>query len=131
MVKSQNLQLTKLKAYINMTREEFIGTTTGLVQEYIENRSFFDPNGQLRVNPVSLDQTIITGKAMYDEIEYADEAVEEAAGAQGDADESATDFQSAQDPDFYTASKLVKKTDKGLVVDAEAVAKVADNYKFA
>ncbi|MDE6073714.1 MAG: hypothetical protein K2J42_04645 [Muribaculaceae bacterium] len=113
-----------------MTREEFIGTTTGLVQEYIENRNFFDPNGQLRINPVSLDQTIITGKAMLDEIEYADEAVEDAAGAQGDADESATDLQSAQDPDFYTASKLVKKTDKGLEPDSVAIAKVADNYKF-
>ena len=99
-----------------MTREEFIGTTTGLVQEYIENRNFFDPNGQLRINPVSLDQTIITGKAMLDEIEYADEA--------------ATDLQSAQDPDFYTASKLVKKTDKGLEPDSVAIAKVADNYRF-
>ncbi|MDE5572953.1 MAG: hypothetical protein K2I94_04265 [Muribaculaceae bacterium] len=113
-----------------MTREEFIGTTSALVQEYIDNIHFFEPNGQLRVNPVSLDQTIITGKAMLDEIEYADEAIEDAAGAQGDESESATDLQSAQDPDFYTASKLVKKTDKGLIIDTDAVAKVADNYKF-
>lgn len=113
-----------------MTRQEFIGTTSALVQEYIDNINFFEPNGQLRVNPVSLDQTIITGKAMLDEIEYADEAIEDAAGAQGDETESATDLQSAQDPDFYTARKLVKKTDKGLVIDQEAVEAVADNYKF-
>lgn len=112
-----------------MTREDFIKTVHEQVQEYIDNFDRFDSNPQLRVNPVLHFTDIINGSDMLNGIGYSDEAIENAAYAEGDETESISDYQSSQDPDFYEVKKLLKTT--GLhtsVPDDMAISVIADNY---
>lgn len=84
-----------------MKRDEFKKAVTELVQRYIDNFASFDSNAQLRVNPALLLVEIENGYAFQDDIEYSDEVVENAAYAEGDETESASDFQASQDYDYY------------------------------
>lgn len=112
-----------------MKREDFIKTVTTQVEEYIENFDRFDSNPQLRVNPVLLFTDIINGKDMLNGIGYSEEAIEDAAYAQGDETESSSDFQASQDPDFYPVKKLLKPIGPNTSApDVAAIEKIADNY---
>lgn len=99
------------------------------VQAYIENADNFDGNPQLRINPVSFDIELVNGSGMMSEIEYSDEAVEDAAAAQGAATMDDTDFQASQDPDFYAVKRLLTRNAANFTVpDPKALAKIADYY---
>lgn len=69
-----------------MNRKDFADAVAGMVKIYLDNSYNFDENPQLRVNPVTFDFTIVNGSDMLAEIEDSNEAVEDAAGAEGDAD---------------------------------------------
>lgn len=112
-----------------MTREDFVKTVTEQVQEYIDNFDRFDSNPQLRVNPVLLFTDIINGSDMLNGIGYSEEAIEDAAYAEGDETESSSDYQAAQDPDFYPVKELLKPSGPTTSVpDIESIEKIADSY---
>lgn len=114
-----------------MKKQEFIENIERMLQLYADNVNVFDSNPQLRVNPRTLDATIVNGSDMMTEIEDSDEAVENAAAALGAENMDATDYQASQNPDFYAATKLLTVNDKGRrVPDEKAVMAVADVYSF-
>lgn len=96
-----------------MTKEVLIETITRLLNEYIENATSFDSNPQLRINPTTNAVTIVNGKDMLAEIEGSNEAIEEAASAEGAANEDSTDYQVKRNPDFYAVSSLLKTNNDG------------------
>lgn len=86
-------------------------------------------NSQLRVNPGSLEVSLIRGNEMLAEIANADETVEDAASAEGAESESSTDYQALQNPDFYVMRCLVNVMPDGHVrPDVKAIEKIADIY---
>jgi hypothetical protein len=105
-----------------MNRKDFADAVAGMVKIYLDNSYNFDENPQLRVNPVTFDFTIVNGSDMLAEIEDSNEAVEDAAGAEGDADadEAATDMQVKQNPDFYSVRRLITTAPNGSYVPDEA-----------
>lgn len=103
-----------------MNRKDFADAVAGMVKIYLDNSYNFDENPQLRVNPVTFDFTIVNGSDMLAEIEDNNEAVEDAAGAEGDADEAATDMQVKQSPDFYSVRRLITTAPNGSYVPDEA-----------
>lgn len=112
-----------------MKREEFVKSVTDLVQLYINNFDRFDENPQIRVNPSLKYVEIENGSAFLDDIGYSDEVIENAAYAEGDATESATDAQAAQNYDYYPVRKLMKRTGEHKAApDAVAIEAVADKY---
>lgn len=112
-----------------MKREEFIRSVTELVKNYIDNFYDFDSNPQLRVNPELLLVEIENGYAFQEDLGYSDEVIENAAYAEGDATESADDFQASQNYDYYPLSTLLRHESAGNAVpDEEAIDRVADNY---
>ncbi|MCH5220618.1 MAG: hypothetical protein J1F20_08625 [Muribaculaceae bacterium] len=112
-----------------MKRTEFTNSVIDLVNDYISDFYEFDGNAQLRVNPALLLVEIENGYAFQEDIEYSDEAVEEAAAAHGDADESATDFQASQDFDYYPVKDFIDISSDGKgSVNMTAVDKLADKY---
>lgn len=112
-----------------MDRQQFIKHVTSLVDMYIENFDRFDSDPQIMVNPVSLDVRIVSEEDKLAQISDSDEAIENAAAAQGDETEQALDFQAKQDPEFYPVKKLLKNTsDKKTVADMKAIETIADNY---
>lgn len=111
------------------TREEFEKAIYDLVQEYIDNFDMFDSNPQIRVNPDLLYVAIINGSDMLEGIGDSDEAIEDAAYAQGDETESASDYQAKQNPDFYHVKELLKPTGTHTSEpDKKKISKIADNY---
>lgn len=112
-----------------MKREDFVDSVATLVQEFIDNFASFDENPQIRVNPELKYVEIENGYAYLDDIGYSDEVVENAAYAEGDATESADDFQARQDYDYYPVRALMKKTDAHHAVpDIEKIEKLANRY---
>ncbi len=103
-----------------MNRKDFADAVAGMVKIYLDNSYNFDENPQLRVNPVTFDFTIVNGSDMLAEIEDNNEAVEDAAGAEGDADEAATDMQVKQNPDFYSVKRLIRSSNGGASIPDEA-----------
>ena len=101
-----------------MNRKDFADAVAGMVKIYLDNSYNFDENPQLRVNPVTFDFTIVNGSDMLAEIEDSNEAVEDAAGAEGD--EAATDMQVKQNPDFYSVRRLITTAPNGSYVPDEA-----------
>ena len=100
-----------------------------MVQNYIDNFYDFDSNPQLRVNPELLYVEIENGYAYQDDIEYSDEVVENAAYAEGDATESASDYQAKQNYDYYPVKKLIKRAGEHKAVpDTEAIDAVVAEY---
>lgn len=100
-----------------------------LVQEYIDNWDLYDSNPQIRVNPEMKTATLVDGSDMQEEIEDSDEAIENAAGAQGAETEDADDYQVMQNPDFYPVKTLLTTNNKGEVeVNEKEVEKIASLY---
>ncbi len=112
-----------------MKRKEFTDYVASAVAQYLNNPSAYDGDPQIRVNPENLAIDMVNGSDLLKAIEYSDEAVEDAAGAEGDASESSTDFQSSQNPDFYPVRQLVAiEADGSRRVDHAAVETLADIY---
>ena len=112
-----------------MERKEFVKAVTDLVQEYIDNWDRFDSNPQIRVNPELLYVEAVDGRAMLEGIGDSDEAIEDAAYAQGDETMSATDFQAKENPDFYPIKDLIMPAGHNVSVpDDNKINKLADNY---
>lgn len=103
-----------------MNRKDFADAVAGMVKIYLDNSYNFDDNPQLRVNPVTFDFTIVNGSDMLAEIEDNNEAIEDAAGAEGAANEDATDLQVKQNPDFYSVRRLITTAPNGSYVPDEA-----------
>lgn len=105
-----------------MTKEVLIENISRLLNEYIENATSFDSNPQLRINPATNSVTIVNGKDMLEEIEDSNETIEDAAGAEGAADEDATDYQVKRNPDFYAVTSLLKTDSNGRrIPDIDAI----------
>lgn len=101
-----------------------------LVNEYIENFDRFDHNPQIRINPSTLAATLVNGRDMQLEIEDNDEAIEDAAAAEGLETETAADFQASQNPEFYAVKKLLRAPDSGSTVpDKAAIHRIASKYE--
>lgn len=112
-----------------MTRKDFTERIEFLVREYLNDPKQFGPNYQIKVNPSSLMVTLADNTDMLDSIEYSNEAVEEAAGADTGAYEDAMDSQARQNPDFYPVSRFFRHVGENHVVpDADAIEAVADEY---
>lgn len=112
-----------------MKREEFTKAITELVQNYINNFYDYDSNPQLRVNPELLYVEIENGYAYQEDLGLSDEVIENAAYAEGDATESADDFQAKQNYDYYPVKSLLKKTGEHTAEpDVDAINRVADKY---
>lgn len=112
-----------------MTKDDFIKTVTTQVQEYIDNFDRFDNDPQLRVNPELLFTDIVNGSDRLNGIGYSDEAVEDAAYAQGDETMSSSDYQASQDPDFFPVKELLKPVSSNKSEpDIEKIKIIAANY---
>lgn len=112
-----------------MINTKLIHAINGAVERYIEEYDIFDQDPHIRINPASLNVTIVNGRDMLAEIEDSNETVEDAAGAQGAASELSTDFQVTQNPDFYALNRLVIVMDDGhMVQNEDAIKSIAANY---
>lgn len=113
-----------------MIRQEFTTTLNRMVQKYIENFTMYDSNPQLRVNPATLEMTIINGRDMMLELAENDEVVEAAAGAERPDEKDADDMQVRQNPDFYAVKTQLLEIHKGEepTPSARGIADIADVY---
>ena len=112
-----------------MTKEEFATILENFVKGYIANSSYFDSDPQLSINPRSLGVELINGRDLSAEIADSDEAVEEAAGVEGDMSEDAADYQAKQNPDFYPVRKLIiRNCDGSLSHDKHALDNIIKKY---
>ena len=112
-----------------MKRDEFVETVTGLVWEYINNEDMLGKNAQIRINPQSLFIDLFSEKEFLEGLADSEEAIEDAAYAEGAETEDAADYQVSQNPDFYPVSTLTMKNAEGKTVPSkEAVESVAANY---
>ena len=99
-----------------MKNEDFTTTLVDIVQDFIDNFDRYDSDPQLRVNPQEKRAMVINGRDLYDEVEDSDEAVENAAAAEGAENEEAMDFQARENPDFYPMRTLLTTDKKGRTV---------------
>ena len=112
-----------------MTVTDLTEAITKAVNEYIENFDRFDSNPQIRVNPSTLDAQLVNGSDMLAELGDNDEAIEDAAAADGLRDEEGTDFQVTQNPDFYPVKPLLGQTPNGATIpSASAIREIAAKY---
>ncbi len=112
-----------------MTRDEFSSLLLKAVELYMGSFEQYDINPQIKVNPATLAIQLVNSSEMFTDIEYSDEAIEEAAGAQTPAYEDAMDAQAAQNPDFYAVKKLLKKDAAGHAEpNTDAIAAIVDIY---
>lgn len=112
-----------------MKKSDFIEAVTGLVWVYINNEDLQGKSAHISVNPETLYVDLLTQDEFHQALADSEEAFEDAAAAQGDETESASDFQEAEDPDFYLVQALIKKNDDGKEEpDSEAIEKIASNY---
>ena len=118
-----------IKKHQTMTHDNLIKKITSLLEVYVDNVESFDHNPQLRINPANFDLTIVNGSDMLKEIEDSNEAIEDAASADGAETEESADYQVKQNPDFYPAKKLVKETNDGkFIPDKKAITDYVSNY---
>lgn len=112
-----------------MRREEFVKSVETVVNEYINDFDRFDKNPMLRVNPELKLVEVENGYGFREDIEYSDEAVEQAAAVEGDAREDAMDNQAAQDFDYYPIRHFFRVDVNGRgIVNTEAINELADKY---
>lgn len=90
-----------------MKKEDFIADVKRIIHNYSQDRDEMTHDPQLRVNPLSLHVSVVTAEEMQNEIAYTDEDIEVNAAAEGDAYESADDYEGKQDPDFYPLRELL------------------------
>lgn len=113
-----------------MTQNNLTDSIIGLVKEYIENFDMFDSNPQIRINPGTKRAALVNGRDMLAEIEDSNEAIEDAARAEGAETEDASDYQVKQNPDFYPVKSLLKTMPDGRVVpDESGIEKIAVIYR--
>lgn len=111
-----------------MTRQEFSDNVTGIVKLYLENTYDFDTNPQLRIS-AARDIDIINGSELLADIADNNEAVEEAAGAQGAEYMDSTDAQVRRNPDFVPVKKLISKgADGKYAPDMNAIHRLVGTY---
>ncbi|MCM1370203.1 MAG: hypothetical protein NC204_07525 [Candidatus Amulumruptor caecigallinarius] len=111
-----------------MDKQQFIQSVRNTVQDFINNFTLYDSEPRLRVDPVTRYVNIINGSDMAAEIEDADEAVENAAAADGSLDMDATDYQVKQNPDFYPVKSLLRPEGNTDVPYMEKIEEIADKY---
>lgn len=111
-----------------MTKVEFSEMLTGLVNEYIANFYRYDSNPQVRINPDALTAELVNGSDMQSEVEDSDEAVENAAAAQGMETQEAAEYQVEQNPDFYAVKSILKPQGDTDVPDSKKIAEIVDVY---
>lgn len=102
-----------------MDKKEFIENVKRIVSNYADNRDEMQNDPQLRINPLTLHMSVVTAAEMQNEIAYTDEDIDAAAAAEGDATESADDYEARQDPDFYPLRDLLAEG---------AAERIAGNY---
>lgn len=113
-----------------MKKTEFIDAVTGLVYVYINNQDGYGKNAQIRVNPELLTVDLFTEKEFLQGLADSEEVIENAAYASRLEDETAADYQAAQNPDFYPVGTLLKKEGQDLRPDPLAIGALAENYRF-
>lgn len=113
-----------------MTKEEFVGRITDLVNNYIEYYTGGKgDNPQIRINPASLYTTFVADRDQLLDIGYSDEAIEEAAAADDAAYADAMDNQARQNPDYYPIKSLVITDDSGKQrPDSNAIEAIVNTY---
>lgn len=112
-----------------MKQIEFIEGVARMLQNYINNSRYFDSNAQLRVNPATMATTIVNGSDMLAELADSDEAIEDAAAADGLRNEDSTDYQASRNPDFYSVRMLIQTGPSGHEEPSlPAIVQVADSY---
>ena len=113
-----------------MKEKDLAGVIADLVQAYIDDDSKMGPDPRIRVNPAEKRAMIVDSRDFADEIEDADEAVENAAAADGMAEEEAMDFQVSENPDFYPMRELVLTEKSGKrVPDMRKIDRIAKKYE--
>ncbi len=112
-----------------MKRDEFVAYVKAGIEYWLNNADAYDSDPQISVVPATLRIDLVNGSDFLESIADSDEAVESAAGVEGDASESSTDLQAGRDPDFYAVRSLVRYDSHGrITVDDKAVGAVADVY---
>ena len=112
-----------------MTRKELIENINTTLRRYLNATEYYGPDPQLSVNPVTLYVDLATDATRTAGLADSEEALEDAAAAQGDASEAATDFQARENPDYYPVSQFLKYTSGAPTVpDTAAVAALALSY---
>lgn len=112
-----------------MTRDSFSDKIRYLVGEFMNCFDCFDSDPQIRIDPSSFDVRLVNGREMHAEIEDSIEAVESAAGADGEALEESTDFQVRRNPDFVPVRSLIVRDGGGkAIADESAIRRVVDTY---
>ena len=112
-----------------MKREEFITAVGGQVKKYIDLADKYGKNAQIRVNPDLLLVDLLSNRQFQQAIGFSDEAIENAAYAEGDETMSAGDYQAKQDPDLYPVTDFIKEGALNeLLPDYEAIGRLADKY---
>lgn len=71
---------------------------------------------------------LVNGADMREEIEDSDEAIEDAAAAQGMENQDASDYQAKQNPDFYPVKKLLQASGNTDVPSETAIERIVVNY---
>lgn len=112
-----------------MTHKDLVYRISEAVGYYLQDFYRYEPDPHLSVNPVTLYVDVVSGKTMAEGVEDADEALENAAYARGDADEMAMDRQAKENPDFYPIRQfLIVEEGKPTVADPKAIEKLASHY---
>lgn len=102
-----------------MTKQEFTDNIRRIVANYTADAAEMSSDPQLRINPLSLHASVVTAQEMQNEIAYTDEDIDASAAAEGDATESADDYEARQDPDFYPLRTLLSE---------DSIANLVSNY---
>ena len=111
-----------------MKKETFISTLTDLVRNCLNNTIGTNLNTHIRIEPTSGRITLVGTEEMLTEIANSEEAIEEAAGVEGDSSEAASDYQAKQNPDFYTVSEPITKRNGKVEPDKKAIEDIATLY---
>lgn len=111
-----------------MTVKDFEAVIVSAVNDYIENFDRYDSNPQLAINPMNLSVSLINESEMADAIEDSDEAVENAAIAQGIATQDAADYQVKRNPDFYPVKSFLRPLGDTDVPDKMKIYHLAARY---
>ena len=99
------------------------------MRKYIYIPDEYGANAQIRVNPRLLLVDLLDNNGYQRAIGFSDEAIENAAYAEGDETMSAGDYQATQNPEFFPVATLVKHVDVNrLEPDFDAINRIADRY---
>lgn len=112
-----------------MNKDEFAETMRNIVAGYIAKFYEIGSEAQLSINPVTKFISVDVGNNIQSDIADAEEAVEEAAGAENPVDEDFSDYQAEQNPDFYPLRSFVISDGSGAhKPDDKAIVQLIDRY---